>query len=91
MNTLPRYDDALSRVLAAVPVIGQTIVPLHRARGCVLAQDVIADRDQPPFDRSAMDGFAVRSELMSASTATFRIDGSVPAGASPVHFTTPVP
>ena len=91
MNTLPRYDDALSRVLLAVPVIGQTLVPLHAARGRVLAQDITADRDQPPFDRSAMDGFAVRSERIGTSTTTFRIDGSVPAGASPVHFTTPVP
>jgi molybdopterin molybdotransferase len=40
-------------------------VALAQARGCVLAQPLIADSDQPPFSRSTRDGFACRSEEAS--------------------------
>ncbi|MGC9345546.1 MAG: molybdopterin molybdenumtransferase MoeA, partial [Candidatus Bathyarchaeales archaeon] len=37
-------------------------VPVHQALNRVLAEDIIADEDLPGFDRSAMDGYAVRAE-----------------------------
>ena len=55
-------------------------VQLARAGGAVLAVDVIGDRDQPPFDRAAMDGFAVRSADVQGDHATLRIAGEVAAG-----------
>jgi molybdopterin molybdotransferase len=47
-------------MLAWAPVLGAETVPLDAARGRVLAEPVTAARDQPPFDASAMDGWAVR-------------------------------
>jgi molybdopterin molybdotransferase len=43
-------------------------VALHQARGRVLAQPVLTDRDYPPFPRAAMDGFAVQSGAVQAAT-----------------------
>src|SRR5688500_6228469 len=42
-------------------------VPLHDARGRVLAENIVATRLLPPFDNSAMDGFAVRSAELPAT------------------------
>jgi molybdenum cofactor synthesis domain-containing protein len=57
-------------------LVGEAIVPIARAEtialdsadGRVLAEDVAAAMDQPPFDRSAMDGYAVRSEDVAGAT-----------------------
>jgi molybdopterin molybdotransferase len=50
---LDRYRrDVLSRVEPLDPIA----LGLLEARGCVLAEDVVADRDLPPFANSAMDG-----------------------------------
>jgi molybdopterin molybdotransferase len=54
------YEEALAKVLASARFLGEEWVPLAAAAGRVLAADVAADRDQPPFDKSAMDGFACR-------------------------------
>jgi len=55
---------------------------LWEARGMVLAEDVLADRDLPPFSRSAMDGWAVQAGDVGAEEATLDIVGEVAAGAS---------
>ena len=52
---------AQSVVLAQVPMGGTERVPLTETLGRVLAEAVCANRDLPPHDVSAMDGFAVRS------------------------------
>lgn len=53
--------EALAALLARLePVTGDEEVPLARATGRILGQDVRADRPSPPADVSAMDGFAVR-------------------------------
>ncbi|HQY87710.1 MAG TPA: molybdopterin molybdotransferase MoeA [Tepidisphaeraceae bacterium] len=48
----------------------------------VLAQDIIADRDYPPFDKSLVDGFAVRSSDLTTLPATLKLVGEVAAGQS---------
>jgi molybdopterin molybdotransferase len=53
---------------------------LWEARGFVLAEDVLADLDQPPFDASAMDGFACRAEDVRAVHAELRVIGEAAAG-----------
>ena len=55
-------------------------VPLAGAAGRTLSEDVLADRDQPAFDRSAMDGYAVRSADVGGEAATLRVVGEVRAG-----------
>jgi molybdopterin molybdotransferase len=49
------------------PVSGREKVPLREALGRVLAADIIAPVNLPPFDNSAVDGYAVRSEDIDAS------------------------
>jgi molybdopterin molybdotransferase len=61
-DDLTRLETALKTVLDAVPVLGMEKVGLLDALGRVLAEDIVAERDNPPWDNSAMDGFAVRHE-----------------------------
>ncbi len=79
MNVLPRYAQALKIALSVIPSMGLGKVLMVNAIGRVLGENVVADRDLPPFDRSAMDGFALRAEAFGAGKA-FRIAGSVLAG-----------
>jgi molybdopterin molybdotransferase len=59
VSELITIDEARKRVLAAVTRLGDEPVPLDDARGRVLAEDVTSPLPVPPFDSSAMDGFAV--------------------------------
>jgi len=61
---LRSVDDALKTFLreAKPKVIGREKVPLNEAYGRILASDIVAEIDIPPFDKSLMDGFAVRAE-----------------------------
>ena len=77
---LPSYDEALERIIAHAPSLEEETASLDDAPGRTLRQTIVADRDQPPYDRSAMDGFAVRSGDVSGS---HMITGEVAAGASP--------
>ena len=67
--TILSREDALARFEAALfprPVPGEQR-PLADALGCALAEDVVAPIDVPPFDRSNVDGFAVRSADLAAA------------------------
>src|SRR5215207_3859378 len=55
-------------------------VALQKALGRVLAQDVVADSDLPPFDRAQMDGYAVRAEDVKSAPVRLRIVGESAAG-----------
>ena len=70
------YEQSLAAVIAAARPLGVEEVPFTEAVGRVLARDVLADRDDPPAPKSAMDGFAVRA----ADTARA-------APGAPVQFT----
>lgn len=76
------FDEALEIVLTSASRAGRQpteSVPLLNCAGRVLAEDVAADRDQPPFPRSARDGFAVQSSE-AATGATLRVVGTIRAG-----------
>lgn len=60
MSLLP-VEDALRAILARVPAPGAENVDLSDAIGRVLSAPLIARHDQPPFDASAMDGYALRA------------------------------
>jgi molybdopterin molybdotransferase len=78
---LPDYQAALGRVLSSLTDLGVESVPLEQSLGRVLRQAVSADRDQPPFNRSAMDGFAVRSSEVAAEAGrTHPIVATLAAG-----------
>ena len=72
-------EEALETVLALVSPLGAETVPLREAGGRVLAEPVVAARDQPPFAASAMDGYAVRS-ADAAPGAVLRVGGEAAAG-----------
>ncbi|MBV8857579.1 MAG: molybdopterin molybdotransferase MoeA [Acidobacteria bacterium] len=55
-------------------------VPLDEALGRVLAEEVFADTDLPPFDRAQMDGYAVRSADLQETPARLRVVGEAAAG-----------
>ena len=64
MSLLP-VDEALKAILARVPAVTAESVALGDAAGRVLAAPLVAQHDQPPFDASAMDGYAVRAADVS--------------------------
>ncbi len=85
MNELMPIEDARSRVLAAIPApLPPEMVDLSDAIGRVLAADVVAATDLPPWDNSAMDGYAIRSADVAAATeeepVLLRVAGEVAAG-----------
>lgn len=55
-------------------------VEVGAALGRVLAREVAADRDYPPFDRATRDGFAVRSADLAELPATLKLVGEIKAG-----------
>ena len=72
-------EEALEAVLALVSPLGAEAVPLREAGGRVLAEPVVAARDQPPFAASAMDGYALRA-ADAAPGAALRVVGEAAAG-----------
>jgi molybdopterin molybdotransferase len=75
--------DALARVLARVRPLDAEEVPLAAARGRILARAVTAPRALPPWDASAMDGFAVRADDLAAAPVELPVTGVVAAGHAP--------
>jgi molybdopterin molybdotransferase len=74
-------EDALARITAAFRPQPAEWVHLAAGHGRVLAQDLVAPRDQPPAAVSAMDGYAVRAADLAGGGAELRLIGSAPAGA----------
>lgn len=75
--------DAQQIVLERTPSPEPTTVPLSDALGCVLAEDIRADHDVPPFHRSAMDGYAVRSADTADTPIELEVVEEVQAGQVP--------
>ena len=55
-------DEAIERILGKLPKLGSETIALAGANGRVLAQPLVSSHNQPPFDSSAMDGYAVRAD-----------------------------
>lgn len=76
-------EEALARMLAEIAPLEVVEVPLAASLGLVLAQNVVAREDMPPFANSAMDGYALRSrdsQPRGGDPARLRVVGSVAAG-----------
>ncbi|MHA2363756.1 MAG: molybdopterin biosynthesis protein [Candidatus Hodarchaeales archaeon] len=78
-------EDAKNRILKNFNWLpSPEIIPLQNAKGRILAEDITAKIDIPPFDRSRMDGYAVRSDdtysIDETTPRTFQVIGTVPAG-----------
>jgi molybdopterin molybdotransferase len=79
MALLP-VAEALARILDGVTPLEAESVDLLQARGRVLAGDIVAKLTQPPFDASAMDGYAVRSADIATVPAVLTVAGESQAG-----------
>jgi molybdopterin molybdotransferase len=71
---------ASAAILAAMPAAKSESVAVDRATGRVLRQDVVAERDQPPFDRVTMDGIAISYAEFESGTRSFPIQAMQAAG-----------
>jgi molybdopterin molybdotransferase len=84
-------EEALERILAEIFPLNVLHVPLAEANGLVLAEDVVAQEDIPPFANSAMDGFALLSKDSrphDGKPPRLRVTGSVAAGYVADHAVT---
>ena len=94
MSELITIDEARRRVLEAVTPVGDEAVPLGDALGRVLAEEVKSGIPVPPFDSSAMDGFAVvagpggEREVIGEARAGHPFAGPALAAGSAVRIST---
>jgi len=72
--------EALQLVRTQVRDYGTEDVDLLQSTGRILAQDILADRAYPPFNRVTMDGIAVNSKAFSTARRSFKIEGIQAAG-----------
>lgn len=79
------FEEAYHQVLNATNTFGEVSVPFSKADGRVLAEDVFADRDFPPYDRATKDGIAIQFDENS-SNSEFKIAGVAPAGMPQLHL-----
>jgi molybdopterin molybdotransferase len=73
-------EEHAATVAALLPATGTETVPLAAARGRVLAVDLSSPVSLPPFDNSAMDGYAVRAADLATTPVTLPVPEDVPAG-----------
>lgn len=75
-------QEASAAILSHLFNPGSVSCSIHEAVGKVLAEEVTADRDFPPFHRVSMDGIAIHSEAWRKGKRKFRIEGIQAAGES---------
>ena len=79
-NAALSVAEALARILSGVDTLGSERVGIAQAHGRVLAEPLAASHTQPPFDASAMDGYAVRAADIAEIPARLRVVGESAAG-----------
>ena len=70
-------------MLESCPPLGAVDLDRIETAGLVLARAVVATEVVPPFDNTAVDGYAVRSEDVASVPVELRVVGELAAGASP--------
>jgi molybdopterin molybdotransferase len=76
-------------ILAHMPRFPARREALSACAGCILAEDVQAERDHPPFDRVTMDGIAIAFRDLAAGVRSFAVLGTQAAGAEPLAVAEP--
>src|SRR5687768_15761415 len=79
-SKLIAVEKALKIIARETGLVGTERISLENTIGRILAQDIVADTDLPPFDRSQMDGYAVKSADTKNTPATLRLVGESAAG-----------
>ncbi len=81
-----KYEDALAQILELIPLPSPERVPLAEAHRRILSERIVSPWDLPPFDNSAVDGYAVRAKEVPVGAAelpkNLRLRGKVAAGES---------
>lgn len=78
-----KVEEAIGVILADAPTSVATTVPLAESIAHILAEDIQSDISMPPFDKSAMDGYALRCADTANVPTTLRVIDDVPAGKFP--------
>jgi len=66
-----KVDEARKIILEKIEVQGTEKVPINEALGRILSEDIVARRNNPPMDNSAMDGYAlIANDIQSATPDT---------------------
>jgi len=73
-------EIALKLILKNTPKLDNEFIDILEARGRTLARDIYSDMDIPPFNKSAMDGFACRSNDLKKANVILDIIEDIPAG-----------
>lgn len=76
------FETALHKILKHAIVLGAIKVPIEEASGRILQEDITSGIDMPPFDRSAMDGYAVNHSDIKKIPSRLRCIGIIQAGLS---------
>ncbi|WP_275097644.1 gephyrin-like molybdotransferase Glp [Sedimenticola hydrogenitrophicus] len=77
-------EEALALLLSHARAVGEReLVPLAEANGRILAEPVVSKINMPPWDNSAMDGYAVQSADLGEVPCRLAISQRIPAGAAP--------
>jgi len=74
------FEDALRIIAQHSRILGTEAVSVDEADGRVLAEDIFADRDYPPFNRSAMDGYAIIYEDWVSGIREYVVSETILAG-----------
>ncbi|MFD7653718.1 gephyrin-like molybdotransferase Glp [Actinosynnema sp. NPDC059797] len=80
VSELTRVADHKARVAGLVGVLPVVELPVADCLGLALARDLVAPIALPPFDNSAMDGYAVRAADVAATPVTLPVVEDIPAG-----------
>jgi molybdopterin molybdotransferase len=79
-------EQAEKLILAQIKNYGEETIPFELALGKVLAENITADRDLPPFNRVTMDGIAINYQAIEKGISTFRIKATQAAGDEPIEI-----
>ncbi len=86
-------DDQLAVVIKGIEPLSPLQLQILDAHGCILAEDVVAGTDLPPFDNSAMDGYAVRVGDLATATESdpvrLPVVGDIAAGSARAYTVQP--
>ena len=92
-ETMTSVDAHLADIRAAIRPLPPTQLGITEAEGCVLAEDITALSALPPFDNSAMDGYAVHAEDVAKASAdtpvSLPVTGEVAAGDTGAYAVAP--
>ena len=86
MEELISPSEAFQKIVEVFPKSGEEVIALHLSSGRTLAESVSSDRDQPPFHRVMMDGYAFQFSSWEKGIREFHVEGIQAAGEAPISI-----